>query len=226
MNFSPSDFDPIAFQNAPRLRIKPMYFELGFSDRPEMYARRGVWDRIIKALDHLPSEYGFVIWDVYRPRHVQAKLFEWMRGEIRKKYPHLSETERFDLARKYMSPPSRVGEDYCPPHLSGGAIDLTLFDVITENECDMGTPFDDCTERAHSDHFERAGELSADEQTIRDRRRALSSAMTVAGFVPYQYEWWHYDFGNIFWSRITHQPAVFGPLFGDGEWPENKTTGA
>jgi D-alanyl-D-alanine dipeptidase len=43
--------------------------------------------------------------------------------------------------------------------------------------------------------------------------------MEKTGFTSYEYEWWHYDFGNIFWEKATGQPAIFGPLFGDLEWP-------
>ncbi len=44
-------------------------------------------------------------------------------------------------------------------------------------------------------------------------------AMENAGFSPYPYEWWHFDIGNIFWSRVTKRPEIFGPLFSDKEWP-------
>ena len=83
----------------------------------------------------------------------------------------------------------------------------------------MGTPFDDCTDRAHSLHFEQRSDLTEDEEFIKERRNLLRSAMENSGFVSYQYEWWHFDIGNIFWSRKTGQPEAFGPLFGDEEWP-------
>ncbi len=42
--------------------------------------------------------------------------------------------------------------------------------------------------------------------------------MESAGFARYQYEWWHFDIGDIFWSRVTGKKALFGPLYGDNEW--------
>ena len=162
-----------------------------------------------------------MVWDVYRCRETQGRLFEWMRNEIRKRSPELTDLENYEEARKYMSAPSKIGDEYCPPHLSGGAIDLTLYDMATGNECDMGTIFDDCTEHAHSDYYERTTTILDEENIkIRERRRLLLSAMESVGFVRYQYEWWHFDIGDIFWSRITGRPPVFGPLFGDTEWPE------
>ena len=45
--------------------------------------------------------------------------------------------------------------------------------------------------------------------------------MEKAGFSSYQHEWWHFDIGNIFWSKQVNCPAVFGPLFGDEEFPKD-----
>lgn len=196
-----------------------MYYELGFSDRREMYGRRAVLDRLMIALASIPETFGLVIWDVYRPRAVQAKLFDWMRGEIRRTRPDLSDEQNYAEAKKYMSPPSRVGDEYCPPHLSGGAIDLTLFDRETDQAVEMGTMFDDCSERAHRDYFEHRPDLEPATITVRDNRRVLRTAMERAGFTTYEYEWWHYDIGNAFWANATGQEAAFGPLFGDAEWP-------
>lgn len=220
--FSPSDLEPVEFNNNinSRIKIRPMYFELGFSSSPQIFGRRVVLDGLVNALNFLPNEYGFLIWDIYRPRQVQEKLFNWMREEIRKKNPTLSDQENYEETRKYMSPPSKIGEAYCPPHLSGGAVDLTLFEISNGNEVDMGTPFDDCTEQAHSHYFDSKPGLTPEEQKIKTHRDILRDCMKKGGMVSYQYEWWHFDIGNIFWSRVTGQPAAFGPLFGDREWKE------
>ena len=42
--------------------------------------------------------------------------------------------------------------------------------------------------------------------------------MEKAGFTSYLYEWWHFDIGDVFWSRELKLNPVFGPLFGDEEW--------
>lgn len=219
--FNEHDYEPVEFHNEihPRIKINPMYFQLNFSPLPTIYGRAAVLNRIIRALEFIPKDYGLVIWDVYRPRAVQATLFSWMRDEIHKKFPNLSDEENYAETKKYMSPPSVIGDEYCPPHLSGGAIDLSLCELASGKELDLGTPFDDCSERAHSDYFDRKIQLSSDDKIIKERRTVLSSAMNRVGFTSYHYEWWHYDLGNIFWSRITNLPPIFGPLFGDEEWP-------
>ncbi|MGQ3891252.1 M15 family metallopeptidase [Legionella sp. CNM-4043-24] len=221
--FCDDDFKAVLFENGqnPRIKVEPMYFKSGFSPCAQVFGRKAVLTRLLKALAFLPDHYGFLVWDVYRSRRVQANLFNWMRVEVQNRYPHLSDTENYAETQKYMSAPSRVGEDYCPPHLSGGAIDLTLYDTRTDTGLEMGTVFDDCTERAHSDYFDTKAALLPEELRIREARQILRAAMENVGFTAYQYEWWHFDTGNIFWSRKLNRPAVFGPLFGDLEWPDD-----
>lgn len=221
MLFTKHDMKAVELTNDihPRLKVKAMYYNLGFSDSPKMFARKAVLDRLIRALDQLPSHIGLMIWDIYRCRSCQRKLFEWMRGEVRKNYPDLNDAENYEMANKFMSPPSKVGDVYCPPHLSGGAVDLTLFDIATDSEFDMGSPFDDCTEKADAHYYEKNIPQSNDDKIIRDRRRLLSKVMQEVGFTLYEYEWWHFDIGDVFWSRKTGLPEAFGPLFGDLEMP-------
>lgn len=221
--YDSTEYEPIEFHNKmhPRIQVRPMYFESGFSAIPNIFGRVSVFNKLVKAMDMLPEKLGFLIWDVYRPRSVQAKLFIWMQNEIRKKFPHLTEAENYAETQKYMSVPSAIGDEYCPPHLSGGAIDLTLYEISSGNEFNMGTIFDDCSEKAHSNYFDLKTNLDPEEITFQFRRNTLRKALEEVGFTSYKYEWWHFDFGDIFWSRIVNKPAVFGPLFGDQEWPDN-----
>ena len=214
------DYAPVELTNNihPRITIRPMYFEMGFSPSPKMYARQLVLTRLLAMLQQLPQEYTLLIYDVYRPRAVQATLFNWMRNEIRKRMPHLSEHENYQETKKYAAEPSIVGDAYCAPHLSGGAIDLTLTDASNGLACDMGTTFDDCTEKAHRNYYERKPPLTEEDREIKARRDLLQNLMEAVGFTSYQYEWWHFDIGDRLWSQITGQPEAFGPLFGDEEF--------
>src|SRR5262245_22136551 len=134
--FSDNDKEVFEFNDQinSRIKVRPMYFERGMSPFPHLFGRRAVAEGLFKALDMLPSEYGFLIWDVYRPRAVQEKLFNWMREMVRKNFHQLSDAENYEEAKKYASPPSKIGDAHCPPHLSGGAIDLTLYDVVHGKE--------------------------------------------------------------------------------------------
>ena len=70
-----------------RIQVRPMYYELGFSPSSRIFARRTLLNRLLRALDSLPPTYGFLIWDAYRPREVQSRLFDWMKEEIQKNCP-------------------------------------------------------------------------------------------------------------------------------------------
>lgn len=222
IDFLDIEYDSVELTNTlhPRINVSPMYFDLGFSSSPLIFSRYAVLHRLYQVIDLLPEDYGILVWDVYRPREVQAKLFHWMKTEIQQRSPELSEDELYTETTKYMSAPSLIGDTYCPPHLSGGAIDLTLYDVSNGKPLDMGTVFDDCTPRANRDYFNKRTDLSLDEIQIKKRRDLLRYTMEAVGFCSYQYEWWHFDIGNIFWSRLRNYPAVFGPLFGDEELPK------
>ncbi|CEK09558.1 M15 family metallopeptidase [Legionella hackeliae] len=218
--FLPSDYEVVEFTNQihPRIKICPIYYAQGLSPYSTILGRRAVLEGLLKAVEVLPKTCGLLIWDVYRPREVQRKLFSWMSEEIRKKYAGLSEEEYQTEILKYVSPPASIGDSYCSPHLSGGAVDLTLYDVESIEILDMGTPFDECSEKAHRDYFALKSVLSSEEVAIQQRREWLRTAMEASGFTSYHYEWWHFDMGNIFWANVTGQEAVFGPLFGDAEW--------
>ncbi len=70
-------------------------------------------------------------------------------------------------------------------HCRGMALDLTLVNAKTDIELDMGTDFDNFTEKAHHDT-----DLISDKQL--QNRIILSGLMSSCGFVAMRTEWWHY----------------------------------
>ena len=71
-------------------------------------------------------------------------------------------------------------------HTRGTAVDVTLVDRFG-NEFAMPTPFDDFTERAR-----RFANKWNKEQRANSLK--LEAIMKKHGFIPFPYEWWHYDF--------------------------------
>ena len=70
-------------------------------------------------------------------------------------------------------------------HSRGSTVDLTLLDMRTGREVDMGSPFDLFSEVSHSDYRG----ITAEQY---DNRMLLQSAMIRSGFVPIDCEWWHF----------------------------------
>ena len=70
-------------------------------------------------------------------------------------------------------------------HSRGSAIDLTLLDMKTGKELDMGSPFDLFSEVSHPDYRGVTKEQY-------ENRMLLQRAMVRNGFVPLACEWWHF----------------------------------
>jgi zinc D-Ala-D-Ala dipeptidase len=107
------------------------------------------------------------VWDGYRPLRGTLGMVAWCEKNHR--------TDLLDSG--YIARRSR--------HNQGVAIDLTVIDLKTGIEFDMGTPFDEFSERAHTAN---ATGLQATNRAI------LGDAMRRAGFVNYVDEWWHFSF--------------------------------
>lgn len=80
----------------------------------------------------------------------------------------------------YIADP-RIGSS----HSRGVAVDLTLADAAGR-PLDMGTGFDDMTDRSHHARTD----LTVEQQR---NRAALLGVMVAAGWEHYAFEWWHYQ---------------------------------
>ena len=91
-------------------------------------------------------------------------------------YPGLEKGEVF--AKGYIAKQSS--------HSRGSAVDLTLLDMSTGKEVDMGSPFDFFSEVSHPD-----SRLVTEEQCR--NRLFLQDTMVRNGFRPIDCEWWHFS---------------------------------
>jgi len=124
--------------------------------------------------------YRLKIYDAYRPQKGVDHFVRWAEdlNDTRMKqyfYPDLDKSVLFDQG--YI--------DYFSGHTRGSTVDLTLFDMTTEREVDMGGTFDFFGELSHPDY-----KGITDEQY--NNRMILRDAMTSAGFAPLETEWWHF----------------------------------
>jgi D-alanyl-D-alanine dipeptidase len=91
---------------------------------------------------------------------------------------------------QYLADPSRGSI-----HSFGMAVDVTIADAAGR-ELDMGTGFDDLTERSHpalEEEMLARGELAP---VHVDNRGLLRAVMTEAGWRGIRTEWWHFDAGD------------------------------
>lgn len=183
--------------------LAPMYHVAGHTAEPRMFLRSRTAELLVLAQEKI-APFRFKIWDGYRPRTVQAKLWETFSEVARREHPEWSDEELFAHVRRYLAYPYEASQ--VPPHSTGGTVDLTLVDANGQ-ELDMGTEFDYFGELAHALHFE----WHPENEHVRDNRRLLRGAMAAAGFRMHPHEWWHFDYGNQPWAwsvGATH--AFFG----------------
>ena len=134
--------------------------------------------------DLVARGYRLKIYDAYRPQRAVDHFVRWSkdRADMRMKpyfYPDLEKQELFK--RGYIASQSS--------HSRGSAVDLTLLDMRTGREVDMGSPFDLFSELSHPDSRQ-----VTDEQY--ENRMFLQDVMTRNGFKPITCEWWHFCLKN------------------------------
>lgn len=128
--------------------------------------------------------YRLKIYDAYRPQKAVTNFVEWAKDadDTRMKeyfYP--------DLDKSVLFPQGYIAEH--SGHSRGSTVDLTLFDMKTEKEVDMGGTFDFFGEKSHPDYTNITEEQYANRMILRD-------AMLAHGFKPLAEEWWHFTLEN------------------------------
>lgn len=138
------------------------------------------------ASDELKAKgYRLKIYDAYRPQKAVTHFMNWAKDveDTRMKeyfYPELDKSVLFDQG--YIDEKSG--------HSRGSTVDLTLFDMKTGKEVDMGGTFDYFGELSHPDYKEGITEEQYNNRMI------LRDAMTNNGFKPLVEEWWHFTLEN------------------------------
>ncbi len=105
---------------------------------------------------------GLKIFDAYRPYAVTVKFWQLVGDE------------------RYVANPAKGSG-----HNRGIAVDLTIVDLKTGDELNMGTGFDNFTDTAHH-------AFSNLPKEVLQNRKLLKSVMEKYDFVIFETEWWHY----------------------------------
>ena len=134
-----------------------------------------------KVSDELVSKgYRLKIYDAYRPSKAVDHFVRWSKNMTDTKmkeyfYPELDKSVLFEQG--YIMEKSG--------HSRGSTVDLTLFDMTTEKEVDMGGTFDYFGELSHPDYKEITTEQYSNRMLLRE-------TMIKYGFNPLEEEWWHF----------------------------------
>lgn len=129
--------------------------------------------------DLIKKGYRLKIFDAYRPQMAVDHFMRWAESKDTK-------------MKKYFYP--KIAKDRIIPegyvdrksgHSRGSTVDLTLFDMKTGKEVDMGGTFDYFGELSHPDYKKIT-------KTQYKNRMILRETMIKHGFKPLETEWWHF----------------------------------
>ena len=128
--------------------------------------------------------YRLKIFDAYRPQTAVNHFIRWAQQveDTRMKeffYPDVDKSLLFDLG--FICAKSS--------HSRGSTVDLTLFDMGSGREVDMGGTFDWFGDLSYPDYQEITEEQKSNRGILRD-------AMLQAGFKPFDTEWWHFTLAD------------------------------
>jgi D-alanyl-D-alanine dipeptidase len=137
----------------------------------KVFLRKIAAEHLAQANEFLKKNHNVCIkiFDGFRPLFVQKIMWEILPDE------------------RYVANPAKGSR-----HNRGAAVDITLIDA-DGNELDMGTPYDDFTERASFASKDVSEKAYAN-------RKLLRETMIQFGFDPMETEWWHFDFKD--WNKF------------------------
>lgn len=168
----------------------------GYLQPTALLSRRAA-DSLRRVSDELVAQgYRLKIFDAYRPQMAVDHFVRWNRNVSdtlmrRYFYPNVDRRKLFALS--YIA--SRSG------HSRGSTVDLTLFDMRTGKEVDMGGTFDWFGPESHpgcggdpaTGRYRQNDTITAEQFR---NRMTLRNAMLRHGFRPLATEWWHFTLRN------------------------------
>lgn len=164
----------------------------GYNEPTALLTRRAA-DSLRAVSDDLVKQgYRLKIFDAYRPQSAVNHFVRWgkdLADTAMKRYFYPAEQKSLLFQRGYIA--SRSG------HSRGSTLDLTLFDMSSGREVDMGGTFDWFGAESHpffgcdttTKEYKGGEKISAEQFR---NRMILRAAMMKHGFRPYDNEWWHF----------------------------------
>ena len=165
--------------------------------------RQRVAEMLAEAADSLPDSIDMVIIEGFRPMHQQQFMYEEIKREFSEKHPEWNKSTLIRMTNTMSAPP----DDPCPPpHITGGAVDLSLMRMPSREWLDMTSPFE-------MDETSAPGDTKGLSEEAQKNRKLLSEALEKTGLTPYLGEWWHWSYGDSGWAlRVSAEKALYDRL--------------
>ena len=132
----------------------------------------------------LKDSMSLKVFDAYRPQQAVDHFVEWekdLNDTLMKKifYPKVPKKKLFELG--FIAEKSG--------HTRGSSVDLTIIDLKTNEELDMGSIYDFFGIESHP----CSKKININQQ---NNRLFLRTIMLQNNFSPYENEWWHFTLKN------------------------------
>ena len=152
----------------------------GYTTGKRAILRRDTAECLRRAQAELNAKgLGLLVWDAYRPHRAMEDFYAWSKtDDDRMKaryYPHITKQGIYE--GKYIRRSSE--------HSLGVAVDVTIINLATGQELDMGGGFDFLDPSSATRYTGITPEQHAN-------RMLLRNTMDRAGMRNYKREWWHY----------------------------------
>jgi D-alanyl-D-alanine dipeptidase len=186
-------------------KVGPTPLKLREYVKSGMWIRQSVAEKLIQAQNFLstllPNAQLYVLY-AYRHPEIQKNYFEDFYAKSKIKFPEMSEQELLEYVHHYMAIPGVGG------HPVGGAVDISMVDSISAEFIDMGSKIADFSDMSKVPPI--TSSISAEFQ---QKRIILREVMMKAGFAPYDFEWWHFSYGDREWACYYNKPnAIYGEI--------------
>ena len=183
-----------AFEETDRIFLNPLF-------RDDWRIRTEIRQRIEKASKTLPDGLAFMIYEAYRSRQQQQRIWDPVYADLQDENPEWSLDDVYTEASRRISPPDGFGSG----HQAGAAVDITLA-TLDRGPLDMGTDMNQFIPSLTETASPVAGH-------IRINRDILVAALTRVGMENYPEEWWHFSYGDRLWAEVTgRMQAFFAPI--------------
>lgn len=173
-----------------------------------MFVRATVREMLIGANNDIMSikdSLRIKLFYAYRALEIQAKYYAKALATAERRFPDRSDQWKKELAHTLSACPSVAG------HPTGGAVDVTLFDLVTGEDVDMGVPvYRDAIHNAGRRIYTESPEIVG--ETMKNRL-LLKSVMSSRGFAPFSGEFWHFSYGDREWAaKLGKEHAIYDQI--------------
>jgi D-alanyl-D-alanine dipeptidase len=176
--------------------------------RKDVWIRKTVAGMLAKVNDRLrPFGVELIVLDGYRTVACQRGMWDFFYSQAVRTMPKGTPEDWRAQALESAVDPSDFDENdpaTWPTHATGAAVDLSLRDLASGEQCDLGGRFEDINDIAATDYFERklkAGGIAGDDRRLW-LRRLLHWAMQSEGFENDPFTFWHYDWGSQLYVKM------------------------